>query len=108
MKPTDLFEIDTSQFSQSLPKDNRFTNRPELAQAAREQISQLKEVVEESIVDGRSDLFVSPAKSTKKFDASLGKSNGFENEVDGLINWANNLPDEFNEQFMMSAKMQLK
>ena len=94
MKPTDLFDINTSQFSSSLP-NTKFTNRPELSQAAKDQLaSHLKDIKEESVEGGRSDLFASPAKTNTKLDMSLGKNSGFNEEVDGLINWANNLPDD--------------
>lgn len=72
-------------------------SRPDISQAAREQIHQrsgLKDIKEESINDNRSDLYMSPATKLQQLDFSIGKNSAVESEVDGLIKWANNLPDD--------------
>ena len=66
------------------------------------------EIREESIMDNRSELSnelqlakkmnQSPLKSTnKKLDISIGKNSVVDSEIDGLIKWANNLPDDIQD-----------
>ena len=94
--PTDLFEIKTSSFSSSLNEKTSFVSKPEIVLNGREQIfrSGLKDIKEESLNDNRSDLHFSPNPKTQMLDMSIGKNSVVESEVDGLIKWANNLPDD--------------
>ena len=108
MQPSDLFEINTSQFASSLQAAPSFVTRPEIAQAAREQIhfySGLKDIKEESLNENRSELQMSPAPKLKMLDLSIGKHSVVESEVDGLIKWANNLPDDIGAENLFNRTL---
>jgi hypothetical protein len=94
MRPTDLFEINTTNFSASLPPQGKITAKPDMSQAGRDNLaveSRLGDITEESALDTRT--YASPQK-TINLDMSIGKNSVVESEVDGLIKWANNLPDD--------------
>lgn len=61
MHPTDLFEINTTNFSASLPPQGKVTAKPELVAAAKETLaveSRLGDITEESALETRT--FASP------------------------------------------------